>query len=180
MKLITHDPYGFSAIFTKQDQELLAAFRRIQKFRIKRISQLKHGWHYNIRCTMALSNAFTEKFLVTGTPHRDKDYCSKPFPWIATLAEKHERFKGNYVPQDSPVTIYADTLFHYNHAYKLNSKVEKFVEMLIRADRFQQWCLLEDRPYTRDEFEDFRLRQLQERVMNHCIDDAFVECAHRY
>lgn len=175
MKPITHDSYGFDAVFTKQDQELLAAFRRIQKFRIKRVSQLKHGWYYNIRCTMALPNAYTEKYLVTGTPRRDKDYCSKPFPWIVAVAEKHERFKGNYIPQDKPVTTYADTLFSYNHAYKLNSKVEHFVELLIRADRFQQWCLLEDRPYTRDEFEDFRFQQLHEQEMNRLMDDAFMD-----
>lgn len=35
MKPITDDRYGFNAKFEAQDQELLTAYRRAQKFRIK-------------------------------------------------------------------------------------------------------------------------------------------------
>lgn len=167
MKLETNDRYGLKAKFEVQDQELLAAYRRAQKFRIKDHTQLKHGWMINIRETGSLSNCLVEKFLIVGKPWKDKDFPSETRkPWQVEVSLEAEKKKCRYISQENKVLEYISTLCTHNHGYRHNSKVQQFVELLIRSDRFQQHCVLNNRPYTEEEFNHWRFSQHMQKDMD--------------
>lgn len=145
MKQETQDRYGLKAIFTQQDKELLAAYRRIQKFRMRKNKDIKAGWVINIRETHALDNAWVEVMRVDGRPRKDTSPNCRF--WIIDQLKQRE-YSADY--------IHCATLIDYNHGYKLNAKTQAFGEMLKRADRFQQYCILTESPYTQETFNDWR------------------------
>ena len=55
-----------------------------------------------------------------------------------------------------PQRMFVGTLIKYNAAFKFNFKVIEFIKKLKKADRFQQECIINERPYTEEEFERYR------------------------
>lgn len=144
------NPCNISATFTTQDLELLKAYRRIQKFRIKKPEDVKAGWIYNVRYTHAMEDVLCMKMNLLGKP--------KMTEWIPGRRNlKVARRRINRF-EDSVAYEHVSTLIAYNQSYRLNSKVEEFVKLLKAADRFQQYCILKDKPYDADVFLDWEVR----------------------
>lgn len=164
MKNHTEDNYGLKAVFTKQDQELSNAYRRIQKFRIKSAKQLKAGWMANVRETISLENAFVDKYLVVGKPFRCESLTNGLERTVLKMkvCPKVELLKGRHISETFPSDEYVDTLISHNQGYKLNSKVQYFLDLLLKADRFQQHCILNGAAYTQKEFKLWRKKCLDE------------------
>lgn len=168
MKNHTQDNYGLKATFTEQDMELVSAYRRIQKFRIKSVKQLKAGWIANVRETISLENAFIQKYLVVGKPYRCESLTNSLEGTVlkVKVCPNVELLKGRYICETFPSDEYINTLIEHNQGYKMNSKVQHFLDLLLKADRFQQHCVLNGAAYTEKEFKLWRKKCLDEREYN--------------
>lgn len=166
----TNDMYGLKAVFSKQDMELVSAYRRIQKFRIKTPSQLAAGWIVNIRNTPALGNAYIEPMLLIGKPfYSDEPLFGKRSSYDLKVNRKN--CVARLYLKDELGQEFVGTLIDYNQSYKYNSKVKHFCDLLLKADRFQQYCILKNKQYTQLNFDIWRTNMRMEKG----CDDSFLQ-----
>lgn len=167
---VTNDIYGLKAVFNKQDMELVRAYQRIQKFRIKTPSQLAAGWIFNIRNTQALGNAMVEPMLLIGKPfYSDEPLFGKRSSIDLKVNRKY--YGARLYLKDGLRQEFVGTLIGYNQSYKYNSKVKNFCDLLLKADRFQQYCILENKQYTQLNFDNWRTDMHMEKK----CDDSFLQ-----
>lgn len=167
---VTNDMYGLKAVFSKQDMELVRAYQRIQKFRIKTPSQLAAGWIVNIRNTQSLRNAMVEPMLLIGKPfYSYEPLFGKRSSFDLTVNRKH--CDARLYLKDKFSQEFVGTLIDYNQSYKYNSKVKNFCDLLLKADRFQQYCILENNQYTQLNFDNWRTDMRMEKK----YDGSFLQ-----
>ena len=63
--------YGQDVVFTHQDQDLLEAYNRVKRFRIRNMKDLDgKGLVINLRSTYALSNCWWDVYQLNGKPRK--------------------------------------------------------------------------------------------------------------
>ena len=168
---IPREPNCIIPVFGKQDVELLLAYHRVKRFQIKNEKDLRDGTVVNVRETIALKNCLiavirlhgyrTKASYNLGLIYRDSftlKQSSAPVnaanvvEWYRApvgktpFASKKER-RGLLFGD-----IHCDTLLKQNISFKYNTKVMQFLELLAKADRFQQHCILNNKKYTLDNY----------------------------
>ncbi len=131
--------------FTTQDTELLAAFNRVRRFLIKDKKDLR-GTIINVRDTHTLNNVFIQNIRLKGVPvkYRGESFSA----WMIT-------HKNTYRGVTKGETIFVNTLIGYNISFQYNGKVLAFLELLKKADRFQQHCIINNKPYNEKTWDDY-------------------------
>lgn len=139
-------------VFTHQDQDLVEAYNRVKRFRIRNMKDLDgKGLVVNLRSTYALSNCWWDVYQLNGKPrkYRSRRQTSPSYVYDKAPRMQYERLVI------SP-RMFVNTLILYNATFKFNFKVIEFIKKLKKADRFQQECIINERPYTEEEFERYR------------------------
>lgn len=182
--------------FTHQDMSLVEAYGRIRKFEIKKAKDLKHGVIVSVRETLSLRNIYVEvmrldgKAVRAGGKHPSMKFArvSPVYPASEAMVKRTHRYCQYGVRVDGePVYkraadkrmksseftlggIHVDTLLGYgNRAFKYNTKVKQFFELLKEYPRFQQHCILANVPYTQKEYDKF-VSEVQDTEM---FDESF-------
>lgn len=182
--------------FTHQDMSLVLAYNRIRKFEIKKAKDLKHGVIVSVRETLSLRNIYVEVMQLDGKAVRAGwSYPSMVFARVSPVYPASEAMlkrprdycqyavRVNHKPvykraadkrmKSSEITLggmHVSTLLRYgNRAFKYNTKVKQFFELLKEYPRFQQHCILSNVPYTQEEYDKF-VSEVQDTKM---FDDSF-------
>ena len=142
--------HGQDVVFTHQDQDLLEAYNRVKRFRIRNMKDLDgKGLVVNLRSTYALSNCWWDVYQLNGKPRKYRSGWMTSYVYDKAPVMQYERLV-------IPPRMFVGTLIKYNAAFKFNFKVIEFIKKLEKADRFQQECIINERPYTEEEFERYR------------------------
>lgn len=157
--------------FTHQDMSLVLAYNRIRKFEIKKKEDLKHGVYVNVRETIALRNIYCPVIRLDGR-YMD-DGCNG---WLihiraSQLTDQYDTYsvtrngvklKGKQAERHKLKTdgyvgggMYVDTMIRHNRSFKYNTKVVQFFELLKTYPLFQQHCILNNKAYTRENYDEF-------------------------
>lgn len=157
--------------FTHQDMSLVEAYGRIRKFEAKNKEDLKHGMYINVRETIALDNIICPIIRLDGRYMRDKTLKSLIHVRACEVGQKYDSYKvrkdgvelkGKQAEHHKLKTeayvgggMFVDTMISYNRSFKYNTKVVQFFELLKTYPRFQQHCILNNKAYTRDNYDEF-------------------------
>jgi hypothetical protein len=181
--------------FGSQDIELVLAFNKVKKFMIKDPKDLKAGQLFiNVRETLALDNIMVVPVWVDGKPIAvaNADFnTGLRYPHARSVDNLKGKYRNdlaiwaagkgeNYIPKTRKELkhcqggIYAGTLMRHNLCFRYNTKVKQFMEMLKRAPRFQQHCILKDVPYTRQEYSEFVSDMEMRKFYDHTVHNELM------
>lgn len=158
--------------FTQQDVDLLIAYNRVKKFRVTKPEQLKAGIFVEVRNTPAFDNCLVEVVKLNGYAMMTSgSYPSMRFHNAVTFCEKGSTYKDNSsklwrVPKHGSWKqrqkaadggIYVTSLVGHWMTFRYNAKIMEFIELLKKADRFQQYCIIRGVEYTEDNYTSWKM-----------------------
>lgn len=157
--------------FSHQDMDLVMAYNRIRKFEVKKKEDLKHGMYLNARETIALRNIYCPIIRLDGRYMRDKTLKSLIHVRACEVGQKYDSYKvrkdgvelkGKQAERHKLKTeayvgggMFVDTMIRGNRSFRYNTKVVQFFELLKTYPRFQQHCILNNKAYTRENYDQF-------------------------
>lgn len=140
-------------IFGKEDVQLTVEFNRIKRFELK-AKDLRAGRVLNVRATTQLDNMLVEVFDLRGRPWVEVNKYKTP-GLSTTRCLKYTHGPQRKFLDGKRDSIHVSTLVGYNRSFRYNTKTIVFFEKLKNASRFQQWCLLRNKPFTKDTYDDY-------------------------
>lgn len=120
-------------------------------------NNIKHGRVLNLRSTTALDNMLVETFNLIGQPFVDNDYGW--FVW------NHKDEYKSVFDNIKIRQIHQGTLIGYNMSLKYNAKTVAFTEKMKNFDRFTQHCMIENKPWSYDEYVSWKSQIELDRMM---------------
>ena len=170
LEKLSTSPYHVEE-FSHQDMDLVMAYNRIRKFEIKKKEDLKHGVYVNVRETIALCNIYCPIIRLDGRYKQFRDDKNLIHIRASQLNDQYDAYsvrrdgvklKGKQAERHKLKTagyvvggVYVATMIGYNRSFKYNTKVVQFLELLKTYPRFQQHCILNNKAYTRDNYNEF-------------------------
>lgn len=171
--------------FSHQDMDLVMAYNRIRKFEVKKKEDLKHGMYINVRETIALDNIICPIIRLDGRYMRDKTLKSLIHVRACEVGQKYDSYKvrkdgvelkGKQAERHKLKTeayvgggMFVDTMIRGNRSFRYNTKVVQFFELLKTYPRFQQHCILSNKAYTRENYDQF----VSDVEYEHALSEAF-------
>lgn len=138
-----------------KDVELFALAAKLERFKMNEKSGA--GWYINLRATTALDNMLISIQRLDGVRYKFKNEptatknTSQGESWVRKSNRNYNRYE------------WESTLFGYNVAYEHNGKTVAFAEKLSKCDRFTQHCILKGKPWTFEEYTEWKDKILDDR-----------------
>lgn len=176
--------------FTQQDVNLLVAYNRVKKFRVTKPEQLKAGIFVEVRDTTAFDNCLVEVVKLNGYAMMSSgSYPLMRFHNTITFREKRSTYNDNAsslwrIPEQGSWKqrqkralggIYVSSLVGYWMTFHYNAKVKEFIELLKKADRFQQHCIIKGVEYTEDNYATWKMRIEMDRDYDDYIENHVLK-----
>lgn len=171
--------------FSHQDMDLVMAYNRIRKFEVKKKEDLKHGIYLNARETIAFRNIYCPIIRLNGRYMRGKTLKSLIHVRASQIGETYDSYKvvkdgvalkgkqaeRHYFGGEGYVGggVHVDTMIWGNRSFRYNTKVVQFFELLKTYPRFQQHCILSNKAYTRENYDQF----VSDVEYKHALSEAF-------
>lgn len=168
----------------KQDVEFFVRANAMRRFLLNR-KTARHGWVLNVRATTALDNMLSAIYQLKGRPTgKDIDPIGPVGIKSSCVGARWMRWEADTVYNDywskKPVkrrdVMHLGSLFDYNISYKLNAKTAAFIKELETRDRFTQHCIIRNKPWTEDEYNDW----VEDIMRNRDWDDSMYELEREY
>lgn len=153
MSLAFTNNMGQVVDITEPDQKLIDAYHKVKRFQITNMKDLK-GLIINVRDMLAFPTAAVTIYKLSGKPEKIFLYPNERVFGFKKVTALMENGQNWFLPA-KPRRVFVDDLIKHNISFKYNSKVRAFIELLNKADKFQQHCLINGKPYTEVSFQHF-------------------------
>lgn len=153
MSLAFKNNMGQVVNITEPDQKLIEAYHKVKRFQITNMKDLK-GLIINVRDTIAHPTPAKSIYKLGGKPEKIALFGNEKAFAFKNATPVIESDQDWFFPP-KPYRVFVGDLIEHNMSFKYNSKVKAFIEVLNKADKFQQYCLINGKPYTEESFRHF-------------------------
>lgn len=146
-----------------KDVELFAEWKRLHRRFGVTEKNIQAGWIVNIRETPMLDNMLSSAMCLTGVGHKFKN---RPEYFESSSQGDSIMWNTSHKGSYNKNREFQDTLIGYHHSLQLNGKTIAFIKKLENADRFTQHCILSNKEWCYDTWDNW---------MESIIDDRYLD-----
>lgn len=151
-------------MFTTEEMLLAMEFKRLNRFRIRKVRDLKAGLHISVRSVPSQPNIIGACLDIQRVPHmRRGNYPALILGKSRYVFHIENGEKRVFTESEHPSTwkyliereTYVSDWMYYNACYRYNAKVMDAVHRLMKVSPFSQYCIIKSLPVNERTYLDY-------------------------